>query len=74
MVFQINLPVYEMALHEIKSWVDTKNVLDLYAGVGTIGLSVAQNCGPYPQSNAINRPTLKWKQIAEVKVTQSHFG
>ncbi len=42
--FQINLPVYKMALHEIKSWVNTKNVLDLYAGVGTIGLSVAQNC------------------------------
>lgn len=42
--FQINLPVYEMALREIKSWIDTEKILDLYAGVGTIGLSVAQNC------------------------------
>ena len=39
--FQINLPVYEMALNEIKKHIDTEKVLDLYAGVGTIGLSVA---------------------------------
>ena len=41
--FQINLPVYEMALTEIKRHITTNNVLDLYAGVGTIGLSVAPN-------------------------------
>lgn len=42
--FQINLPVYELALKEIKREIDASpigNVLDLYAGVGTIGLSVA---------------------------------
>lgn len=39
--FQINLPVYELALKEIKKYVKTNKVLDLYAGVGTIGLSVA---------------------------------
>ena len=41
--FQINLPVYEMALNEIKKFVETEKVLDLYAGVGTIGLSVARD-------------------------------
>ena len=41
--FQINLPVYEMALSEIAKHIDTDNVLDLYSGVGTIGLSVARN-------------------------------
>lgn len=41
--FQINLPVYEMALKEIKRHIETDRVLDLYAGVGTIGLSVASD-------------------------------
>lgn len=40
--FQINLPVYEMALTEIQKWIESAEVLDLYAGVGTIGLSVAR--------------------------------
>jgi len=40
--FQINLPVYEMALQEIsRNLGDAKRVVDMYAGVGTIGLSVA---------------------------------
>ncbi len=41
--FQINLPVYEMALSEIRQHIKTHRVLDLYAGVGTIGLSVARD-------------------------------
>lgn len=41
--FQINLPVYEMALREMMPFVTSKRVLDLYAGVGTIGLSVARD-------------------------------
>jgi len=41
--FQINLPVYELALQEIKKHITTNDVLDLYSGVGTIGLSVARD-------------------------------
>ena len=42
--FQINLPVYELALDEIsRNLGDAKKVVDLYAGVGTIGLSVARD-------------------------------
>ncbi|MBR3318924.1 class I SAM-dependent RNA methyltransferase [Candidatus Saccharibacteria bacterium] len=41
--FQINLPVYELALKEIKQHIKTDKVLDLYSGVGTIGLSVARD-------------------------------
>ena len=41
--FQINLPVYEMTLKEIKKHISTEKVLDLYSGVGTIGLSVARD-------------------------------
>ena len=40
--FQINLPVYELVLKEIIQHINTSRVLDLYAGVGSIGLSVAR--------------------------------
>ena len=65
--FQINLPVYELALQAIAKEIHTKKVLDLYAGVGSIGLSVARdkdlilvevNGAAYQemQSNAQNLP------------------
>jgi 23S rRNA (uracil1939-C5)-methyltransferase len=39
--FQINLPVYEQALTDMKQWVEPgKPVVDLYSGVGTIGLTI----------------------------------
>ena len=41
--FQINLPVYEIVLKEIAQHIKTNKVLDLYAGVGSIGLSVARD-------------------------------
>lgn len=40
--FQINLSVYELALQEIKEYLlSDLPIVDLYSGVGTIGLSVA---------------------------------
>lgn len=42
--FQINLPVYEQALLDMEQWVPAdKPVLDLYSGVGTIGLTIGGN-------------------------------
>jgi 23S rRNA (uracil1939-C5)-methyltransferase len=42
--FQINLPVYEQALRDMKEWVEAdKSVVDLYSGVGTIGLTIGGN-------------------------------
>lgn len=41
--FQINLPVYEMALIDIKNFIDNTSIVDMYAGVGSIGLSVASD-------------------------------
>ena len=39
--FQINLPVYEQALRDMKQWVQhDKPLVDMYAGVGTIGLTI----------------------------------
>ena len=41
--FQINLPVYELALRTMQPYLTTEKILDLYAGVGTIGLSLARD-------------------------------
>jgi 23S rRNA (uracil1939-C5)-methyltransferase len=39
--FQINLPIYEQSLRDIQQFVDhAKPLVDLYSGVGTIGLTV----------------------------------
>lgn len=44
--FQVNIPVYEETLSDIKPWIESnKPLVDLYAGVGSIGLSLgSQNC------------------------------
>ena len=40
--FQVNIPVYEEALRDIKKWINPNTpVVDLYSGVGSIGLTVA---------------------------------
>lgn len=39
--FQINLPVYEQALKDMREWVSAdKQTVDLYSGVGSIGLTI----------------------------------
>ncbi|MFI5212494.1 MAG: class I SAM-dependent RNA methyltransferase [Candidatus Saccharimonadales bacterium] len=39
--FQINLPVYEQALRDMREWIPVdKPAVDLYSGVGTIGLTI----------------------------------
>lgn len=39
--FQINIPVYERTLHDMKQWIDsTRATVDLYSGVGSIGLTI----------------------------------
>jgi len=39
--FQINLPVYERALKDMKEWIPEESaVVDLYSGVGSIGLTI----------------------------------
>ena len=39
--FQVNIPIFEEALNDIKGLVDREDVVDMYGGVGSIGLSVA---------------------------------
>lgn len=38
--FQVNIPIYEQALRDMQEWVQAKPVVDLYSGVGTIGLTI----------------------------------
>lgn len=38
--FQVNLPVYEQALRDMQPWVKNGPVVDLYSGVGSIGLTI----------------------------------
>jgi 23S rRNA (uracil1939-C5)-methyltransferase len=38
--FQVNIPVYEQALTDMQHYVEDKPVVDLYSGVGTIGLII----------------------------------
>ena len=41
--FQVNIPVYEKALSDMKAWINCNEklpTLDLYSGVGTIGLTL----------------------------------
>ena len=40
--FQVNLPIFEQALQRIKDYSDADDLVDMYAGVGSIGLSVAR--------------------------------
>lgn len=41
--FQINLPVYEQALRDMEQFINSqKPTLDLYAGVGSIGLTIGK--------------------------------
>lgn len=38
--FQVNLPMYELALSDMKTWLKKGKVVDMYSGVGTIGLTI----------------------------------
>ena len=38
--FQVNLPIYEQALSDMSNWLEGKSAIDMYSGVGTIGLTI----------------------------------
>jgi 23S rRNA (uracil1939-C5)-methyltransferase len=41
--FQVNIPVYEQALRDMGEWIDNKPTIDLYSGVGSIGLTIGSD-------------------------------
>src|SRR5207247_10893911 len=52
--FQINLPVYDQAIRDMKEWVPAdKQAVDLYSGVGTIGLTI--DCHHIPREELNDR-------------------
>lgn len=38
--FQVNVPMYERALEDMKRWLEKPKTVDMYSGVGTIGLTI----------------------------------
>lgn len=55
--FQINIPVYEQALRDMERYIDpSRPVVDLYSGVGTIGLTIG---GPSPELVEINADAVR---------------
>jgi 23S rRNA (uracil1939-C5)-methyltransferase len=41
--FQVNIPIFETALSAIKKYINESEIVDMYAGVGSIGLTVASD-------------------------------
>ena len=41
--FQVNLAMYELALKDIQLAIETKPIVDMYSGVGTIGLTLGSS-------------------------------
>lgn len=64
--FQVNIPVYEQALRDMKAFVKTDKVIDLYSGVGSIGLTIGGNSPTLIEidENAVNEMK---RNIVELK-------
>lgn len=65
--FQINLPVYVQALKDMQAWIPNgAKVLDLYSGVGSIGLTIS---GAAPELVEINADAVREmkRNIRELK-------
>lgn len=55
--FQVNLPMYEHALADMKTWLPDKgSIVDMYSGVGTIGLTIG---GPQTTLIEINEHAVR---------------
>jgi 23S rRNA (uracil1939-C5)-methyltransferase len=50
--FQVNIPLYEMALRDMQAFISSdKPVIDMYSGVGSIGLTIGGNNPTLIESN-----------------------
>ncbi len=58
--FQVNLDIFEQVISRIDREVSGKGVIDLYGGVGTIGLSVSGNVKKIIDSDSAN---IRWARL-----------
>ena len=67
---QVNLPMFELALSEIKKWVDGGHVLDLFSGVGAIGICLAD------QADKVDLVEINSESgvFAEVNIAQNNLS
>ncbi len=66
--FQVNLPVYEQALRDMKQWIpEDKPSVDLYSGVGSIGLTIGSSQVTLVEINEHAVREMK-RNIAELKI------
>ncbi len=66
--FQVNIPVYQMALHEMKKWIlPNTPVIDMYSGVGTIGLTIGGKNVTLIESNDYAVAEMK-RNVAELNL------
>lgn len=55
--FQVNIPVYEQSLKDMRDWIPAAaSVVDLYSGVGSIGLTIGGNA---PELVEINEDAVR---------------
>jgi len=67
--FQVNIPVYQTALKDMAKWIEdssNKNVIDLYSGVGTIGLTIG--------GDAVTLVEINEYAVAEMKRNITSLG
>ena len=52
--FQINVPVYRLVLEKMKNYLSSNEIVDLYSGVGSIGLSIAKESVSLIDNDQVN--------------------
>lgn len=69
--FQVNLPIFEQALSVIKKFVYENEVVDMYGGVGSIGLGVSNNPTIIELDDATAKMAIHNTKDSDAKVIQA---
>lgn len=71
--FQVNLPVYERALTDMANWIEERDTVDMYAGVGSIGLTIGKGRVTLVEVNedAVREMRRNIKELGREKTTEA---